>query len=1235
MPHRHITHPLVLSFWLLALGLLHQSVLASETTWVRVHLPERDAQARQIQSDDGLADYGSMLFGEVEKSRAAELRAQGYRIQVSDNPFLITLGEETFDPLTRAGTATERAASPDGDLHLIQFKGPIRPQWLEQLRSHGIEVVQPLHPFSYFVWASNRQLESARLHASIRWVGAMESAWKVQPEQRILSAQARPTMVMASAHGDLQRRIGELREFGNVSLVRSYGDHFVLVQIDDLPGNRYSELAMLPGIFAVQHIRPEVAQRGEMSNQSIVSNIDESGDIFPGFVSWLNDTGYDGSGITVGVVDGRVLTTHVDLADRMVSCDGTNGSCAGAGSDDHGTHVAGAIAGTGATGTLLNGFLRGQGVAPGANLVTQRYAPFTGAGPGGMVTDGMLDIYQDSARSGALHTNNSWGPTGSPQGYDIPTQQIDFISRDADPDTPGDQPILAVWSIMNGGGDGGGACAPSSLGSPDEAKNLFAVGSTALQQTNGDQVSNIFRISTNSAHGPACDGRRVPHIVAPGCNTDSTFNSANTAHSANFCGTSMASPVVSGAVAVFAEKHVAENGVNPSPALVKAIFTAAAQDLEGNPNADGTTIGHRPDRFQGYGRIDLEAVMNHGLEVYMADQQTVFTSTGDSWSIALDAVDSAQPMRIMLAWTDAPGAGLGGTTPAWVNNLDLSVETGGDTYLGNVIGPDGWSSTGGDSDDRNNLEGVFLSPAQHGGSVDITVDAIDIAGDALNPWSPGAPSQDFALVCYNCIIGDPTYTLSLDPDTLEACVPETGTVDVPVAVEIGALGAYTGTVDVTSSGEPLGVSSAFSPTSVSVPGDSTWTLTIADTAASASGTIGLNGDDGVDQNSIDLAYELDKLLATSPDLGGPADAAIDLVLQPDFTWDAIGGVENYAIQIATDAGFTNLLFDTTVAATTFVPDSELATGTEYFWRVAGNNLCGAGAWSATRSFTTRLEPLADFSATEFDMTVPADSVDSRSLDISNNGTGNLTWTVATDQLETPAGRGVIDPTLDETMNIGSFTVDGDESGGNVEEFTVPGGVLTRGTVLGFEFQGTVSGISGNSDWASDLRMIITSPLGESFDVGGFSDIINPWDFNGSESTDDGSYSSSHPTAFDPGSSDEGDWTFSFRHDWVSEDAGTMNWSDVSVTLRKAPPPYCVDPLSAVSWLAAAPDSGSVAEGGSESVSIDVDTTGLSPGSYTGYLCISTNDPNAELVPMAVELTVIENTDPLFDDRFEN
>ncbi|MDP1270965.1 hypothetical protein, partial [Klebsiella pneumoniae] len=81
----------------------------------------------------------------------------------------------------------------------------------------------------------------------------------------------------------------------------------------------------------------------------------------------------------------------------------------------------------------------------------------------------------------------------------------------------------------------------------------------------------------------------------------------------------------------------------------------------------------------------------------------------------------------------------------------------------------------------------------------------------------------------------------------------------------------------------------------------------------------------------------------------------------------------------------------------------------------------------------------------------------------------------------------------------SFSITGDASGGNTEVFTIPGGVLTQGTVLGFEFEGTVSGLSGNSDWASDMRMVITSPGGEEFDVGGFSGPANDWAFQGSGS----------------------------------------------------------------------------------------------------------------------------------------
>jgi subtilisin family serine protease len=674
--------------------------------------------------------------------------------------FRLDLGGTRFDPLTATPVAGDdwlRGTGTGPGWRLVQFHGPIRRDALAQLRDAGLEPVQYIHPYSYVVWADAAGADRAAGLDAVRWTGEFLPAYKVQPRQRRFDPALRPTMVVASSQVDRFGLEQALDAIGaRLDLRAPLDAHRDLLQLS-VRGDRYLDLARLPAIFAVQEIPQDAGPRGEMSNQSIVGNYGPppGNVIVPGFAAWLADTGYNGAGVTVAIVDGGIRTSHVDLASRMVPCTsagGTPTSCSAA-NNSHGTHVAGAVAGTGASGVLLGGFLRGQGVAPGANLVQQRYGSFLGGGPGGMTANGMLTIYKESALSGAQLSNNSWGPTSTPQGYDIPTQQVDMIARDANPDVAGQQPVLPVWSIMNGNGDSGGACAPSSLGGPDEAKNLFAVGSTKLQSgAGGTQQAAIFDVSANSAHGNACDGRRVPHIVAPGCNTDSTTSSGDTAHSATSCGTSMASPVVSGAVAVFIEKYRDDHaGATPSPALVKAAFTAAAQNLEGFRNADNGVMGHRPDRFQGYGRIDLDAVANPPQPVVYIDQDTLFDDSGQSWATTLTAADPAQPIRIMLAWTDAKGHGLGGTTPAWVNNLDLVVDGAGGSFRGNVIGADGWSATGGSADDRNNLEGVFLSPAQHGGSVAINVLATNIAADALNPFVPGAPAQDFALACYNCL----------------------------------------------------------------------------------------------------------------------------------------------------------------------------------------------------------------------------------------------------------------------------------------------------------------------------------------------------------------------------------------------------------------------------------------------------------------------------------------------------
>jgi hypothetical protein len=949
-----LSRRLLIPFFLLAC-LASGSAFAADDSgqWVRVHHGSNLPTLHSGVLGERLTDYGSFQWGRLTSKQIEQLRAAGLSVTAEDNPFELTLGGRRFDPLASPAPANARSADPSGDFYLIQFDGPVRKEWLQQVRREGVEIVQPLHPFSYIVWAESRRMTTAGTLPPVRWSGLMQVDWKLPPGQRFDEAGVVPTMALASAHVDRGRLSEQLAEFGRIERFTRLNEHLQVLHLE-VDRRDYRNIAALPGIYTIQYIRPETGPRGEMSQQSIVGAIDGAGDVLPGYSTWLNDTGYDGSGITVGVVDGRVLSTHVDLADRMAPCNGTNGSCGGSGSNAHGTHVAGAIAGTGATGTRLNGFLRGQGVAPGASIVSQVYDPFTDSSSDGMVADGMLQIFQDSARSGALLTNNSWGPSGSPQGYDIPTMQVDYISRDADPDTPGDQPVLAVWSIMNGYGDSAGSCAPSSLGAPDEAKNLFAVGSTALQTNSGDQVANIFRVSSNSGHGPACDGRRVPHIVAPGCSTDSTTNASNTAHAvATFCGTSMASPVVSGAVSVWAEKYIDENGVAPSPALTKAVFTAAARNLEGNPNANGGTMGHRPDRFQGYGRLDLDAVVNPVAEVFLHDQSHVFDATGQEWTAVFEPADPDQPVRVMLAWTDAPGAGLGGNSEAWVNNLDLSVGADGQTYFGNVIGADGWSAPGGSADAMNNLEGVFLSPAQTPDSFSITVSAADLLGDALAPYNPGNPSQDFALACYNCLQTDATFSLSTSsPGTLQICAPESGSNQYQAVLDIDPVGPYSGQVALTTSGLPSGTTASFSPESVTVPGSATWTLDVGSTTPDGFYIATLGGDDGERQQGVDLYLDIDAYLDTAPTPLTPEEGREARSLTPQFTWEGLPGVSRYRVQIATDPGFNSVVSDGIINGTSYTPSVSLDTSTAYFWRVQGNNLCGGGVWSEPRGFQT-------------------------------------------------------------------------------------------------------------------------------------------------------------------------------------------------------------------------------------------------------------------------------------------
>lgn len=240
--------------------------------------------------------------------------------------------------------------------------------------------------------------------------------------------------------------------------------------------------------------------------------------------------------------------------------------------------------------------------------------------------------------------------------------------------------------------------------------------------------------------------------------------------------------------------------------------------------------------------------------------------------------------------------------------------------------------------------------------------------------------------------------------------------------------------------------------------------------------------------------------------------------------------------------------------------------------------------------------------------VPAGWTDSAELSINNEGLFQLNWDIVEGEIVTEQH----EPSLDEVLNIPNFTVH-PSSGAT---FNIPAGVTTSGNVTGFTFQGSVV-MQGSSDWASDMRLIITSPGGASFNVGGFNNIVNTWDFQGNGSSSNGTYSSTHLNIFGPdGTSGEGEWTLAFTHGWTS--GNNMNWSNVTVTLHKLLEIDCGAP-----WLTTTPESGSTDPDQTSPIDVDVNTAGLNLGEYLATLCLTTAAPLNVFVSIPVALTVEE------------
>ena len=203
----------------------------------------------------------------------------------------------------------------------------------------------------------------------------------------------------------------------------------------------------------------------------------------------------------------------------------------------------------------------------------------------------------------------------------------------------------------------------------------------------------------------------------------------------------------------------------------------------------------------------------------------------------------------------------------------------------------------------------------------------------------------------NC--GMPDFDLSSEtPTRIEMCGTTPGP-DPSWRILAGTYNGFTSPVTLSVVGAPPGSTPSFSVNPISpTPGLSTLTLNGGHALASGEFAFAVQGVSVPDARTLPLAFGISAAAPTAPTLNMPANAATGIKVRPTFTWTAVPGTLTYKIEVASDAGFANIVATATVTGTTWASNVTLASSAQFYWRVRPANYCGNGAVSATRMFTT-------------------------------------------------------------------------------------------------------------------------------------------------------------------------------------------------------------------------------------------------------------------------------------------
>ncbi|KAG2392168.1 hypothetical protein C9374_012420 [Naegleria lovaniensis] len=229
---------------------------------------------------------------------------------------------------------------------------------------------------------------------------------------------------------------------------------------------------------------------------------------------------------------------------------------------------------------------------------------------------------------------------------------------------------------------------------PSEVKSKY---------TNNPSIYNENNLAYFSSRGPAVGDRIKPDVTGIGYNVVSGHSDGST--STNQCstigpvqansaalmtnqGTSMATPLTAGAVALLREFFQNKKSIiTPSGPLLKAALVHSSIPMSGSVAYSTDETQRRklsqlgtPNSYEGFGRVFLGSLLNNqdGTPLSMSINEKSFSNTGESLRLCFkrkstQTVKTSPFFKATLAWYDYPGSVA--VTPQLISDLNLFVNT--------------------------------------------------------------------------------------------------------------------------------------------------------------------------------------------------------------------------------------------------------------------------------------------------------------------------------------------------------------------------------------------------------------------------------------------------------------------------------------------------------------------------------------------------------------------------------